>query len=140
MAGVFQSRTSHCSRWQPVFNGDCRHTLQERLADSQAAQLRLNKKIFEVQSRPSSPGGVIEKVEGKTGWLAVVFGHQALKIRIWAKTVTLEVGLGGSHGVRLPLVGRQGANQRQNLRYIRFGCGANHSCHAFIVGCDFRKL
>ena len=121
-----------------LFDGDGRDPLEQRLADAQAAKLGMHEKIFEVEPGPAHPGGVVEEVKGKAGRSAVVLGYQAEIEGVGSKAVAQQVGFGGGDGVRLALIGGQGANKGENLRNIGGGRGPNRGCHALIVGCDRR--
>ena len=46
-------------------DGDGGHPLEQRLANAEAAKLRLDEQVFEVESGPAHPGGVVEEVEGE---------------------------------------------------------------------------
>ena len=119
-----------------LFHGDGRHPFEQQFADSQAAKLRLDEDVLQVDPRPTQPGGVIEKIEGKTGRAAVVLGYQTEIKGIGSESVPLQAGFGRQNCFGLTLVGGQRANEGQNLRHVRRGCGTNRGYHAIILECD----
>src|SRR5208337_4748043 len=116
--------------------GDGGHLLQQRLADSQPAKLRMNEQILEINPRAAQPGGVVEEVEGKTRRLAVSIGYKAEIEGVSAKAVSKQVRFGGNDGLRCALIHCECANEPQNQRNICRGCGTNRGCHKAILGCD----
>src|SRR5581483_1775055 len=121
-----------------LLDGDCRHLLQQRLADAAAAQFRLYEEIFQVNARPAHPGGVVVEIERKAGRSSVVLGNQAFIKGVRAETVAQQPLFRGGNCVRRPLIRGQGADKGKNLFYV-CRCGrANRRSHASILECDTR--
>ena len=89
------------------FFGNGRHLQEQSLADPQAAQLRFDEEILQIDSRFSGPGRVVEKIEGKSRRAAVVLGYQAEKKWVIAESILFKVRFGGDGGLRRALVSGQ---------------------------------
>ena len=110
-----------------LLDGDCGYLLEQRLADAEAAELRMDEQILEIDSRPAQPGGVVEEIEGKAGGLAVVVGDQAGIEGVGAKAIAQQAFLGGGNRIRFPLEGGQGANKGSRI------CGTSATVAVRIV-------
>ena len=65
------------------------------------------------------------KIECETGWGVVPFRDYTAILRLWSKSITLQVFFGGYYGIRLPLVFSEAADEIENHRDVVDGSVAN---------------
>lgn len=119
-----------------VFDGDGGDSLQEGLADAEAAEFGVDKEVFEVETGAAEPSRIVEEIESEAGRRAVVLGYKTEIEGIRTETVAKEVGFGGDDGVGFSLIGSKGADEVKDERNV-IACGLPDSgCHVSILGCD----
>ena len=92
---------------------------QQGLAGAQAARLGLYEQVLQIDPGPAPEGRVVVEPQGEAHRLAVRLGDVAEAARVLAEQVAADVGLGGLHRMRQPLVFGQGLDELQDQRSVR---------------------
>jgi hypothetical protein len=84
----------------------------ESLADSFSPELWPDKEVFQEESVPSLPSGVVVEEEGHSGWLAIQLSDNCSEFGMGGETIPDQVFFFGSNRTGFSLILRQLADER----------------------------
>src|SRR3954462_3581484 len=98
--------------------GEPRH---ETLADALTARLFRDVEVFEIEARPAEPGRETGVGQRASRRLAIEKGEDRLELRVRAKAVAQEIGLGRDDCARRAFEYRELPDEAQHERHILRG-------------------